>query len=490
MLRRLTRNELIATVNHAFPQLGGDWVASDLSADLKTEIGFDNDVDLVSGSIAFVDQWARTSEALADELLDNHYSETVPCRGDGAACAQTQLMMILTSLARKAVDQTDVNDIVSFWNEAYELSGNDEKVAWRWALVAALQHPSFIYRQEIPMVGSATGSISGRDIADAIAFTYSGKPADAELLALADSGALFEPQTRVAQATRLLQTEAGEEQILRFFRIWLKTDKVVDNPKADVENFAELSHMMTEEVERLVRKVIIDNNGTVGELLNTHTTFVNKELADYYGMSHPNGADWLEVSDSERGGYLRSGAFLAGNSLPDSSSPTQRGMMIYRRLLCNDVPPAPAEIPSLDIITDESLTTREKWVQEHTADASCQSCHDNFDPIGFSLENYDEFGLFRATEKGKTVDASGRIPDDFGGIQINGAEDLVGLLANDERVAHCMSGFMNHWTFAGAGGQTCLAEDSRSKLASGEYSVMEYFAALAGEANFVQRIAP
>jgi hypothetical protein len=43
------------------------------------------------------------------------------------------------------------------------------------------------------------------------------------------------------------------------------------------------------------------------------------------------------------------------------------------------------------------------------------------DPIGFSLENFDNVGTWRETEAGQPIDATGLLAD---GTKVNGIEDL------------------------------------------------------------------
>jgi hypothetical protein len=51
---------------------------------------------------------------------------------------------------------------------------------------------------------------------------------------------------------------------------------------------------------------------------------------------------------------------------------------------------------------------REK-LEVHRADATCASCHNVIDPIGFSMEHFDRIGRWRdLDEKKKPIDASGK----------------------------------------------------------------------------------
>ena len=51
----------------------------------------------------------------------------------------------------------------------------------------------------------------------------------------------------------------------------------------------------------------------------------------------------------------------------------------------------------------------------------CATCHRNFFPLGYALENFDPIGRWRETDAGRAVDASGTLAD---GTQIHGPAAL------------------------------------------------------------------
>ena len=60
-------------------------------------------------------------------------------------------------------------------------------------------------------------------------------------------------------------------------------------------------------------------------------------------------------------------------------------------------------------------------MEEHRKNAVCASCHKIMDPIGFSLENFDLIGRYRASDAGIPIDASGQLVD---GTKLDGAASL------------------------------------------------------------------
>ena len=49
-------------------------------------------------------------------------------------------------------------------------------------------------------------------------------------------------------------------------------------------------------------------------------------------------------------------------------------------------------------------------LEQHRANASCAVCHDQMDPIGFGLENFDAGGAWREKDGHFAMDSSGKFP--------------------------------------------------------------------------------
>jgi hypothetical protein len=60
-------------------------------------------------------------------------------------------------------------------------------------------------------------------------------------------------------------------------------------------------------------------------------------------------------------------------------------------------------------------------MEEHRKNPVCAACHKIMDPIGFSLENFDLIGRYRASDGGIPIDASGQLVD---GTKLDGAASL------------------------------------------------------------------
>jgi hypothetical protein len=50
-------------------------------------------------------------------------------------------------------------------------------------------------------------------------------------------------------------------------------------------------------------------------------------------------------------------------------------------------------------------------MEEHRSNAVCAACHQQMDPLGFALENFDAIGKYRTVDGDARIDASGMLPD-------------------------------------------------------------------------------
>jgi hypothetical protein len=187
-------------------------------------------------------------------------------------------------------------------------------------------------------------------------------------------------------------------------------------------------------------------------------------------------------------GLLAQGSVLATLAQPNGSSPTKRGLWIYKHLLCNDVPPVPANIPTLGAPQPGQRTTRQRYEEDH-AQGSCQGCHGRWDPIGFGFEHFDEAGRYRADEGGLPIDTASHVPQNGQTLfDFDGEEDLMTQLVEQPLVHECMSQYLA--TYAFGADVSCGAETRRADFVSGQLGFIDYLASLAAEPRFTERSAP
>jgi len=151
---------------------------------------------------------------------------------------------------------------------------------------------------------------------------------------------------------------------------------------------------------------------------------VNERLARHYGIPNVYGSHFRRVTltDENRRGLLGQGSVLTVTSYPNRTSPVLRGKWILENILGTPPPPPPPNVPALTENGEDGkvLTVRER-LEEHRKNPVCATCHRVMDPLGFSLENFDAIGQWRAREEGVPVDASGQLAD---GSKVDGPVSL------------------------------------------------------------------
>jgi hypothetical protein len=484
-LRRLTRREVEQSLRDIFPSLGAGW-ASALSADSIGSSGFDNDNELLVVSKQAAREIATTAESVGDNLVTAQAS-ALPCpAGTEAACAGQFLDVQGRRLFRRPLSAAERTDFLAFWSTAFTATG-DYAQSLAWLARGLIESPEFVYRREIGTPGGASTQLDQYEIASELAYTFSGTAPSDVLLDRASRGELSSPEVLVQTAHELLMT-AGRDLVHNFFDSFVGYSRITTIAKAGVPNFAEQREQMLEETRHFIDEVVFERGGGGRELFTANFTTPTRSLADFYGFTGASlpDSDYAVVPRPEGHGIglLAQNSVLATLAQPNGSSPTKRGLWVYKHLLCNTVPPVPPNIPELKP-PDPTLTTRERYETQH-ATGACQGCHGRWDPIGFGFEHFNEAGLYRPEDQGKPVNAKSFVPQNGEHLfEFDGEEDLMTQLVEQPLVHECISGYMATYAF----GETlsCGAETRRADFINGSIGFIDYLASLAGEPHFTQR---
>jgi len=485
-LRRLTRRELEQSLRDIFPSLGAQW-ASSLSADSIGASGFDNDNELLVVSKQAAREISTTAESVGNNLAAAQAS-LLPCpAGTEAACAGQFLDGQGRRLFRRPLRADERSSFLEFWNTAFTATG-DFGQSIGWLARALIESPEFIYRREIGVPGGAqTTQLSQYEIASELAYTFSGTAPSEALLDRAERAELSSPEVLVQTARELLMT-SGHDLVHNFFDSFVGYSRITTIAKAGVAGFAERREQMLQETRHFIDEVVFVRGGGGRELLTADFTTPTQDLAAFYGFdgaSLPQSDYALVPRPEGRGiGLLAQSSVLATLAQPNGSSPTKRGMWVYKHLLCNTVPPVPPNIPELKP-PDPKLTTRERYETQHAV-GSCQNCHGQWDPIGFGFEHFDESGRYRDEDQGKPVNAKSFVPQAGQHLfEFDGEEDLMTQLVEQPLVHECISGYLATYAFGEELG--CGAETRRADFINGSIGFIDYLASLAGEPHFTQR---
>jgi hypothetical protein len=492
VLRRLNRREMENTLRDVFPVLGDAW-RSTLSADTVSDAGFDNDSSQLLVSKQTARELADTAESVGTAVAGG-VGQLLSCNTPDAACVGQFLDGVGRRLFRRPLNDAERTSYLGFFDTAFAATG-DFATSIGWVTRGLIESPAFVYRREIGVAQGAVHQLDQYEIATELAYTFSGSAPAPELLDRASRGELNSPEVLQATARDLLETPRGREVIQSFFDSYVGHSKVTSiakqgEPNDGIEQFAGLREQMLEETRHFIEEVIINRGGGVKELFTANITTPSTALARFYEFGAP-AADYAVVErPAGRGiGLLAQGAVLATLSQPNGSSPTKRGLWIFKRLLCNSVPPVPPNIPELGQPEPGRRTTRQRYEEDH-AQGGCQNCHSRWDPIGFGFEHFDQAGRYRADEGGSPINTASHVNQ--GGellFEFDGQEDLMTQLVEEPIVAQCLSGYVA--TFAFGGALSCSGETQRAAFMAGDIGFVDYLASLAAEPHFTQRsVAP
>jgi hypothetical protein len=200
-----------------------------------------------------------------------------------------------------------------------------------------------------------------------------------------------------------------------------------------------LKGMMKEETERFLEAMIKEDR-PLTELLDAHYTYLNEDLARYYGIEGVSGKDFRRVElpkDSPRGGVLTMGSVLLSTSTPTRTSPVIRGKWILEQILGTPPPPPPPDVPPLgeQKQINQTASLRERF-EQHRAKTECAGCHNRMDPLGFALENFDATGAWRDMDGKFPIDSSGKLSN---GTTFAGARDLKQVLRNHKNFTRSLT---------------------------------------------------
>jgi Protein of unknown function (DUF1592)/Protein of unknown function (DUF1588)/Protein of unknown function (DUF1595)/Protein of unknown function (DUF1587) len=379
----------------------------------------------------------------------------IPCSAPADAAAEktcvTSLVKDFGAKAyRRALVQGEIDDLVALFGKAKMLGFNFQDAVTH-TVEAMLQSPNLLYHWELadkPPAhdpdNAALVALTPEQLASRLSYFLWESPPDATLQMAAQSGQLATADGLKAQAVRMLADDTRARRALfNFHRQWLHVDNL-----EDLDPGTDLGLQLGQELEAFVASVFVAGDGTLKSLLTAPYTFANASTAPEYGLTaNGSGFTQVQLNPAQRLGVLMQVPFLRTNGI---APPVRRGLVVYKQLLCGEVPSPPANVPKPEM-DGPSTTTRERFAK-HAEQACATGCHALFDPWGFAFENFDTLGHYRTQENGQTVDASGLAQANgvVGGttpkqvvLPFKNGLELVNALAASDEVSWCAS---RHWS--------------------------------------------
>ncbi|HBE97461.1 MAG TPA: hypothetical protein DDW68_09850, partial [Verrucomicrobiales bacterium] len=399
--------------------------------DLRAEHGYDNQADHLSLSPLLMESFLKLGQSIVESKdfgprrvgIWKEFFLLPPKETNPEALVRPRLEKFLTKAFRRPVT-SELLDRYAGYVVGQMKKGLDYTQAMKMISSAVISSPKFLYLYD----GASEGSrkVDGYDLASRLSFFLWGSLPDEELLALAKSGELMREDVLSGQVTRMLKDRKVKRFCDSFPSQWLQLERIISSvpdlkkfPKFYFSRYRDSMHMMLEPL--LLFETVLIENQAITQLIDPDFTYRSGHLEESYGelgevAKKKRGGvgvlsfDRVPVTDRRTGGVITNAAVMTMTSGPERTQPITRGAWIAGVIFNNPPEPPPADVPSLGEEPkdgEEHLTLRERLAM-HRERADCRGCHEQIDPLGFALENYDAVGQWREKyENGRKVDMEG-----------------------------------------------------------------------------------
>lgn len=370
---------------------------------------------------------------------------------------------------RHSVSDAEVEDFVKLAKPAIA-DGRNVRESLNVTLRSMLSSPQFL------MFSGKPGKLDDYALASRLSYFLWKSMPDDELLQLAREGRLSDEKTLSAQIERILDDPKSNRFVKDFVGQWLWLNRLNATSPDDglYPEFDELLGTAIPQETELFFASLIEDNLAASNLIDSDFTFVNRRLAEHYGMKGVDGQDFRRVDlpdDSLRGGVLTQAALLKTTANGTTTSPVTRGNFVLTNFLGTPPSPPPPSVGSIEPDTRGQTTIREILAAHRNTD-TCNQCHREIDPPGFALESFDPIGGFRTNyrstggeqtfgdftvkmppKQGPPVDSSGVTADGKSFTGIGQFKQL--LMANEELVVR---NFVSQLLVYSTGGEIKFAD--------------------------------
>ncbi len=404
---------------------------------------------------AYLKKAEASGNRIAGDAIRYHFeaiNRTLRALERERASAEAKHLDALLDLARRAyrrpLSDFERQDLVSYYRSLRDKSGLTHEEAIRDCVVSVLMSPKFMYlvdsapEPKLPLKLASTEGAQAAPWAPlddyALAsrlsyFLWSSMP-DEELLRHASAGDLHQPEVLRAEASRMMKDSRSFDMAAEFGGNWLGSRQFETYNSVDRARFPvfsnDLRDAMYEEPVRFLADTIA-NDRPILNLVYGNYTFVNPVLAAFYGVPGVDGEKdhWVRVDNAAqygRGGILPMAVFMTMNSPGLRTSPVKRGNWIARRVMGDEIPSPPPNVPQLPSDEAKSDLPVRQMLEKHRSVPFCASCHARFDFYGMAYEGYGPVGEHRTTDlAGRPVDTAVSFPGGFGGSGLDGIKAFI-----------------------------------------------------------------
>ncbi len=317
---------------------------------------------------------------------------------DPKAAAARLIRRMLPLAFRRRVPPAEAEAYVRFTHDWID-QGVSFESAMRTGYKAIFTSPAFLYHQSTLPADPAAGRADPFALAERLSYFLWCSGPDQELLRLAHSGALDDPQILRQQTERLLRDPRSTRFVEDFLGQWLGLYEI-EFTSPDTHLFPEYDDVLHDSMlmeSHAFFRHLLDENLPASNLVESDFLVVNRRLADHYEVEGAVGMKPVVVpvpADCVRGGVMTQAAVLKVTANGTNTSPVVRGKWVLERIMGRPPSPPPPGVPAVEPDIRGAVTIRQQ-LEQHRADPSCAGCHARIDPPGVALESFDPVGRFR-----------------------------------------------------------------------------------------------
>lgn len=442
MSRRLNRAEYANTLRDLF----GLPLELDerLPADAAGGGGFDTTGDTLFTSSLSIEKFVETAEEIMNRILPNDPSqqdrqskearERLLALADSVATdadpaepvrARSILKRLMRNAFRRPTTTEDIARFGSIFQRAFD-RGDGFDASMRLAITGILISPHFLFLVEPESEQGDIQPLGPFPLASRLSYFLWSTMPDEQLFAAAESGRLMETDGYLEQVRRMIRDSKIASLGDRFAVQWLEIEKLGLDVRPDASKFpefnAQLLASMKQEVIHFFNHLVQQDKSLL-DLIDCDYSFLDDRLASHYGVelfegpsddqkSDSDGFRLVRFADRVRGGLTGMAAIHSLTSFPLRTSPVLRGRYVLEILLGERVPPPPPNVPPLESEEHQvDAANMREQLDRHRKEPTCAACHQRMDPLGFSLESFDNLGRVRTESNGHKIDVSAQLPD-------------------------------------------------------------------------------
>lgn len=324
-------------------------------------------------------------------------------------------------------------------------------------------------------------------MASRLSFSLWGRGPDKNLLDQAQSGALNTAEGRRQVIQEMLQDDKSKQHFAEFFTQWLALFRLTtpdDKPQRWYDGA--IADMKTETQALLSEHAWQGKNFL--DVLTANHTYVNSNLAKYYGFGDVSGKMEFDEGDPKaHTGILTHGANMFRKT--DGDLVSIRGNWLRDTFLCKDIV-LPASAQNAIANNFAGFSTLEV-IKARNEELNCKGCHAKIDPIGIVLRSFDGTGLFDYGLNLSTYPVAPGFPD-MEQAHIRTAKDLAFHLSMMPEVGRCLTKRMFLYTRfkEPSKADNCAIEKAASEFEASNFDLQTLIMSLTGDDNFTYRKLP